>query len=159
MNSVFNIWRYRVNIIQIVFEIKLLSRRGRSIHRQVLQNKRTFRSDGQWLRLFYYGSRLHTVKYRHTSNWQRTSRDHLSVIHDTKSTSRYQSDIHKKKMLMTSTNCYLALNISEDKLAQFAGLMDNDYVEEKHLTNFYNHLKILKKSKLLWHDMRLGLTD
>lgn len=41
----------------------------------------------------------------------------------------------------------LALNVSEDKLALFAGLMDNDYVEEKHLNNFYSYLKILKKSK------------
>lgn len=41
---------------------------------------------------------------------------------------------------------YIALNVGEDKLALFAGLMDNDYVEEKHLNNFYSYLKILKKS-------------
>ncbi len=50
----------------------------------------------------------------------------------------------------------LALNVGEDKLALFAGLMDNDYVEERHLTNFYSYLKILKKSEIHCHGIRLG---
>jgi hypothetical protein len=48
--------------------------------------------------------------------------------------------------LYTKQKVIQALNVGEDKLALFAGLMDNDYVEEKHLNNFYSYLKILKKN-------------